>query len=750
MSQNTQQAPKKTTESNDDSIKLMSIKELIGMKFYIPSYQRGYRWTPRQVKDLLDDIWEFLLNRQKDSTSFYCLQPLVVTSRKIKKMEFNSEIARLSNLKDDDDIRATDIRKAIDELTQWEVIDGQQRLTTIKIILAYLRHDKSYSIEYETRKAENNSCHIGSRDFLDKIADYAKEDDNRDKKVPNSNIDFFHMYQAWETLSDWWSNKETTLKWSDDQKKSERKNFLETLLNNVHVIWYYAKGEDPIEVFTRLNIGKISLTNAELIKALFLKRSNWQGKTSDSLSLSQLEIASQWDNIEYTLQNDEFWMFFHDEDAPPTRIDYIFNYICEKNRLYDADHANGQNRAEIIGSDNYRTFRYFYNYFKAAKTTSDADNQEDKKNPIEKCWDEVKRIFGTLLEWYNDCELYHYVGFLTTVHEKEKKNTNDYTMDFLSKWLNKETRTKADFLNDYVKKEIKFAIKDCNCLTAEYDIDNHNAKSNCSPLLLLFNVQTVINQNKGYKGNEQYKLGVFYKFPFHLYKKEKWDIEHIDSNTTNELDKSKDPKDWVLNALYALYCAHGKKTEPRETSQAVITPKSAISGSNEEVIGELNFNAIGQVIDGNKICNFLSGQENKKETFSEIRGRLSELLGEQSSDWSANEKNQIWNFALLDSGTNRSYHNDIFPTKRRKLIAKDQGKTISLEWKGKDHAVIVKTETAEIAFVPPCTKNAFLKYYTPGNNDLWKWNRRDAGNYRQAIYDTLKEFGVTIGADDKN
>jgi len=104
----------------------------------------------------------------------------------------------------------------------------------------------------------------------------------------------------------------------------------------------------------------------------------------------------------------------------------------------------------------------------------------------------------------------------------------------------------------------------------------------------------------------------------------------------------------------------------------------------------------------------------------------------------------------LDSGTNRSYHNDIFPTKRRKLIAKDQGKTISLEWKGKDHAVIVKTETAEIAFVPPCTKNAFLKYYTPGNNDLWKWNRRDAGNYRQAIYDTLKEFGVTIGADDKN
>lgn len=40
-------------------IDLRLISDLLGMKFYIPSYQRGYRWTDQQVKDLLNDINEF-------------------------------------------------------------------------------------------------------------------------------------------------------------------------------------------------------------------------------------------------------------------------------------------------------------------------------------------------------------------------------------------------------------------------------------------------------------------------------------------------------------------------------------------------------------------------------------------------------------------------------------------------------------------------------------------------------------------
>ena len=46
-------------ESNTNKLVLKTIHELLGEKFYIPAYQRGYRWTKLQVKELLDDIWEF-------------------------------------------------------------------------------------------------------------------------------------------------------------------------------------------------------------------------------------------------------------------------------------------------------------------------------------------------------------------------------------------------------------------------------------------------------------------------------------------------------------------------------------------------------------------------------------------------------------------------------------------------------------------------------------------------------------------
>ena len=89
-------------ELNSSDLRLRSIRDLINAKekFYIPSYQRGYRWTEQQVLDLLNDILEF---RNKNS-GFYCLQPVVVK--------------KLSN-------------------GYWELLDGQQRLTTLFIILKY-------------------------------------------------------------------------------------------------------------------------------------------------------------------------------------------------------------------------------------------------------------------------------------------------------------------------------------------------------------------------------------------------------------------------------------------------------------------------------------------------------------------------------------------------------------------------------------------------------------------------------------
>lgn len=85
--------------------------------------------------------------------------------------------------------------------------------------------------------------------------------------------------------------------------------------------------DNPITVFTRLNIGKISLTNAELIKALFLNSSNFKTGNEDRMRLRQIEIANEWDNIETSLQNNKLWYFLSDEQKEDNRIEYIFNLM---------------------------------------------------------------------------------------------------------------------------------------------------------------------------------------------------------------------------------------------------------------------------------------------------------------------------------------------------------------------------------------------------------------------------------------
>ena len=48
----------------ENSIELKAVKNILGMNFFIPSYQRGYRWKEQQVIDLLNDIYSFSVTTQ--------------------------------------------------------------------------------------------------------------------------------------------------------------------------------------------------------------------------------------------------------------------------------------------------------------------------------------------------------------------------------------------------------------------------------------------------------------------------------------------------------------------------------------------------------------------------------------------------------------------------------------------------------------------------------------------------------------
>ena len=104
----------------NNTIKLKSVRELMEVNYFIPSYQRGYRWTNSQVKDLLNDIYSFANKKVKSDKEFYCLQPIVLRKAKDENLKV---IEHLISRKDWD---------------TYEVIDGQQRSTTIKILLIYL------------------------------------------------------------------------------------------------------------------------------------------------------------------------------------------------------------------------------------------------------------------------------------------------------------------------------------------------------------------------------------------------------------------------------------------------------------------------------------------------------------------------------------------------------------------------------------------------------------------------------------
>ena len=622
----------------DNNIELKSVKELLGMKFFIPSYQRGYRWTEQQVKDLLNDIWDFSKTK-KQETEFYCLQPLVV------KRKEEDILGRIKEAKTIEEVEAL-LRGS------WEVIDGQQRLTTIFIILSELKGENIYYLQYETRKE--------SDDYLQNISE--------DKK--DNNVDFFHFYLAKHTVSSWFGND-----------KEKRSKFKDVLLKSVKFIWYESVDEDPIKVFTRLNIGKISLTNAELIKALFLNRSNFGEKESEQLKLRQQEIASEWDNIEYTLQNDEFWLFLHEKGYDrPTRIDFIFDLICDQNTLNLNDILY-----KSIGNDVYKTFRYFYEYYKQKEEIYESGQNDKQKTKIEICWNKVKDYFQTFKEWFDDLELYHYIGYLV-----EYKHS---ISALVSEW---HRSTDKDSFVNYLKAVIKEEITKCPNLDFQYKEDGSDKKK-CKSILLFQNIQTVVNQNKNNLNEEEYKLGIFYKYPFHLYKLENWDVEHINSNTTNDEEDANTQKEWLLN----VYLSVDDKIQQKIQSYFVE-----------------------------------SDEEEKKKLFDEIRKTIP-----QNEEWTLEEKNRIWNYTLLDSSTNRSYGNAIFPGKRRVIIGKDKGVSIAIPKISKDGKLqLGEEQKAKSSFVPPCTKQVFMKYYSATMSDANYWTKVDAEGYLKNMEDCIKKL----------
>ena len=432
------------------------IKDIRGT-FYIPAYQRGYRWERTQVKTLLNDLYQCMEanGQEKD----YCLQPVVAQ----KKGEL-----------------------------QYDLIDGQQRLTTIYILLRYAQQNfetdyaqqnfgTEFSFKYETREK--------TQAFLK----------NMDPQLAQTNIDFFHIYQAYTTIKDW---LEETFPADTDSHLYKLCNYVK---EKVKVIWYEVGAEaDPIALFTRLNIGKIQLTNAELIRALFLS-----DMPNGMENRRKYEMAIQWEDIEKQLRDDDdaFWAFITRKRAEdyPTRIDLLFDLMCHKQ---DAEKDP------------------LFTFFKMEERLKHADR--------DRVWQEVINAFLQLKEWYKNNVCYHKIGYLIASGSKTMA-------DLLDEARGKRKSEFMKRLDEMIAESITWSTNDKD---SYWDLDYHKDYNRICRILLLFNVQSIL-----YNGVQQ-------RFPFNKYNNEEWSIEHIHAQNSEGLktvDLQLEWLEWHLPSLKAIH-----------------------------------------------------------------------------------------------------------------------------------------------------------------------------------------------------
>lgn len=542
--------------------------------FFVPAYQRGYRWGPDEVVRLLNDIWE---SRDKP----YYLQPVVV-------------------------------KRHGDE---WELVDGQQRLTTLFLIFEYMKNeglqssDAGYTIRYETRP--------DSAAYLHKL----------DPDASATNIDFFHIFAAYQCIAEWFEAH-------GHRRQHAANKIYGAFFEHVYLIWYEAPDDlDATTLFTRLNVGRIPLTDAELVKAMLLSRNGGGSGGPDRA----LEIAAQWDMIERDLREPELWAFITAKASPePTHIGLLLDAL-----------AGGP-----TGRD-----RPLFHTFETLRHRID-DNPQD-------FWNDVVDLHSLVIGWYENRDLYHKIGYLIAQREPFSD------LIALSQGKTK-SRFEAD-LDSRIRRNVKLTAAELRDLTY--------TSSKTSRVLLLMNVETVRRR--------QYSTE---RYSFREHALGRWSLEHIHAQNAERLNRAEQWTSWLELHRKALAALPDDSEGCKATALA----------------------RIDQVLRNPPIM---------QADFRPLEKEVIEMLSD-GTDQGNGSADSIGNLALLHGGDNSALSNSVFAVKRAEILKRDQ----------------------DGSYIPVCTRNVFLKYYTPAEDQqMHFWSDVDRVRYLDAVAEALS--GYLIGEE---
>lgn len=562
---------------------LGQLGQLNKLVFHIPSYQRGYRWERRQVRQLLEDIMESPVN-----TPYY-LQPIVVAP--------------------------------IDDKGNCNLIDGQQRMTTLYLIYHALQQVNNTNIALTEEAADNMKplfIHLLLDSSLNIVPGYRMVYDTRtgseqylqdihldeSEKRKGENPDFLYLWHAYQQIH---------------KMLSEDNNMLhkiaEKLQRDVKVIWYeLPSNNNEWKKFADLNVGKIPLTNSELIKALFMR-----GDSSNECSENDKDIiANQWDEIERQLADSRFWAFLTNKKMEdyPTRIDLLFEIVSGITK----------------GDDPYSTFFYFNDNFENKKKKVQPNGKSEWDGKAE--WDKIHSQFQLLHDWYKKRELYHRVGFLVTFPPKDMPKV----LHSLVKQRKDNNQGHKDFANELTEK-IKSVITLPNGVTSIRDLYYGQHYGEILRLLTLFNILTLDNM-----GDPEAR----YSFDRHKNVGGGWSLEHIHAQNSEELNRKEQWDLWITLHIDSL-----------ERFRLMRKANDAPTVELENI----------QVLK-NEMEIFLKADAKQKsqDWFNRLSRRFYETAtSAKEKCLGAEYKDEMANMALLGKWDNSALNNSVFDVKRVKV-----------------------------------------------------------------------------------
>ena len=373
-------------------------------------------------------------------------------------------------------------------------------------------------------------------------------------------------------------------------------------------------------------------------------------------SKEQNEAAAIFEQIERYMQNDNFW--------------YMFNA---------SELRNGQTRMDFLfnlvanckQSDYEIDARWsFRNYF-----------SKPEKGSLSDKWKQVRHTFLRLKDMYDDIYCYHYIGFLTY-------NSNDNTLNSTKEFLALSRKSTHSEFVEKLKLEIKSILRKRHDKITYYTYDK-SKKKDLRLLFVMHNVETILQKYASLHGNDKLQLqNGFERFPFELLHKQNWDIEHIASNTDADFKNPEDRESWL------------------ESIKADLGDKYPT-----DLVGdlELRYNKTKKKDDFNVLY---------KTIMRKVDDDIADVIKEDGKD--GKDKMQVGNITLLDSHTNRSYHNALFPRKRRYVIVANGLMDIEDNYE----------KNISKLYIPPCTLAVFTKAYNKGADlTLNAWTQPDADAY---------------------